>query len=90
MDASQPSKVDPLVHLHVLVVQPASSPSPLKKAKALWSMRDAKANGEAYNDQSSERQTESRASVGQALWEAHMRSPTAALEEALIRTEDGA
>ena len=34
----------------------------------------------------SERQREGR----QALWEAHMQSPTAALEEALRRAEDGA
>ena len=27
-----------------------------KKAKALWTMRDAKTNGEAYYDRSSERQ----------------------------------
>ena len=33
---------------------------------------------------------ESRASVRQALWEARMRSPTAAWEEPLSRTEDGA
>ena len=33
---------------------------------------------------------ECRASVRQALWEAHMKSPTAALEEALRRTEDEA
>ena len=28
--------------------------------------------------------------VGQALWEAYMKSPTAALQEALRGTEDGA
>ena len=33
---------------------------------------------------------QSRASVRQALWEAQMKSPTASLEEALRRTEDGA
>ena len=60
-----------------------------RKAKALWSMRDAKANGEAHHDQSCERQNESRASVRQALWEPHVKSPTDALEEALRRTEDG-
>ena len=52
-------------------------------------MRDAKANGEAHYDQISERQLENRASVRQALWESHVRSPTAALEEALRRTEEG-
>ena len=39
---------------------------------------------------SSERQIESTTSVRQALWEAHMKSPTAALEEVLGRTEVGA
>ena len=33
---------------------------------------------------------ENRASVRQALWEAHMRGPTGALEEGLRRTEEGA
>ena len=41
-------------------------------------------------DRSSERQLESETSVRRALWEAHMKSPTAALERALGRTEDGA
>ena len=59
-----------------------------KNAKAFWSMRDAKANGEAY-DHKSERHIENRASMRQALWEAHMRRPTAASEEALKRTEEG-
>ena len=36
---------------------------------------------------SSERLIESRTSVRQALWEARMKSPTAALEEVLRRTE---
>ena len=34
-----------------------------KKARALWSMRDAKENVEAHNDLSSERQIENRTSV---------------------------
>ena len=38
--------------------------------------------------QTRERQTENRTSVRQALWEAHMKSPTAVLEEALGRTEE--
>ena len=55
-----------------------------EKAKALWSMRDAKANGEACHDPRSERQIEGRTPpVQQALWEARVRSPTAALGEAL-------
>ena len=37
------------------------------KAKALWVLRDAKTNGEAHYDRSSERQLLSRASVMQAL-----------------------
>ena len=48
-----------------------------KKARALWSMRDAKENGEAHNDQSSERQIENRTAVWQAVEEAGMSSPTA-------------
>ena len=35
-------------------------------------------------------QVESRTSARQALWEAHMKSPTAAMEEALRLMEDGA
>ena len=58
-----------------------------KKAKALWSIADPTANGEAYYDRNSERQIESRTAGRQALWEAHMKSPTAALKEALKRTE---
>ena len=50
----------------------------------------AKTNEEASNDRSSESQIESRTSVRRALWEAHMKSPTAALEEALRRTKNGA
>ena len=61
-----------------------------RKTKALWSMRDAKANGEAYYDQTNEQQVEGRTSVRRALWDAHMKSPTAALEEGFRRTEDGA
>ena len=41
-----------------------------KKAKALWSVRDAKA------------QIDRRTSVRQALWEAHMKNPEGAVEEA--------
>ena len=61
-----------------------------KKARALRAGRDAKENEEDYFDPSCERQLESGALVRQALWEAHMKSPTAELEEALKRTEDGA
>ena len=50
-------------------------------------VRDAKTNGEACYDRSGERHLESRTSVRQGLWEAHMKSPTAALEEHLRRTE---
>ena len=57
-------------------------------AKAFRMLRDA--NEEAYYDRSSERQIASRATMRQALWEAHMQSPTAALEEVLRRTEAGA
>ena len=59
------------------------------KTKALWVLRDAKTNGEAYYDRSSERQMVSGTSVGPALWNAHKQSPTAALEEAFRRTEEG-
>ena len=58
-----------------------------KKPRALWSITYAKASGEAYYDQSCERRIENRASVRHALWEAHMSSPTAAME-ALRRTEE--
>ena len=50
------------------------------KGKALWMLRVAEAQGEAYNDRSSERQIESEIMVRRALWEAHVQSPTAALE----------
>ena len=54
-------------------------------------MRSAhRQNGERTTFHSGERQIENRASVRKALWEAHMKSPSAALEEALRRTEDGA
>ena len=43
-------------------------------------LRVAEAQGEAYNDRSSERQIESEIMVRRALWEAHVQSPTAALE----------
>ena len=61
-----------------------------KKAKALWLMRDAKAGGEAYSDRGSEQHVEKRSAVRQALWGARVKSATAALEEALRRTENEA
>ena len=60
------------------------------KAKTLWKIREAKANGDAHYEQGSEGQIESRVAVRQALWEAHLRSQVSALEEALRRTEVGA
>ena len=74
------------LHKAVNIKKPDNNP----KAKALWLTRDAKTNGEACYDRSSERPIESRTSVRQALWQAHMKSPAAALEEPLRRTEDGA
>ena len=59
-----------------------------KKARALWALRDAEEKGSSENP-GGERQIESRTSVRRALWEVHMKSRTAALEEALRRTEDG-
>ena len=60
------------------------------KAMALWMLRDAKTIGEVHHDWSRERHIVSRATVRQALWDAHVQNPTAALKEALIRTETGA
>ena len=74
------------VEMHKAINLKKSSGS--KKAIALWSMRDAKANGEAYYDRGGEH-VENSSAVRQALWEAHVKSPTAALEEALRRTENG-
>ena len=53
------------------------------KARACWMLRDAKTDGEAHCERSGGRQNEGRATVRQALWEAHVQSPTAALEEAV-------
>ena len=61
-------------------------PSTSRKAKTLWTMREAKASGEEYYDQGSGRQIESRAAVRQAMWE---KALTKSLEEALRRTEEG-
>ena len=61
-----------------------------KKAGVLWALKNAKENGQDYHDQSSERQIERRSLVRQASWEAHVISPTAALEDSLRCTEDGA
>ena len=60
-----------------------------KKAMALWPMRDAKADGEAYYDRRSEQHIENRSVVRQELLETHLKSHTVALEEALRRTENG-
>ena len=53
-----------------------------KKGRALWALRNAHEKGDGHSDPSTDRQIESRASVRQALWEAQVSSPTAALEEA--------
>ena len=63
-------------------------PGDNKKAKALWTLKGAKDKGTGYFDLSSVQQIETRSKVRLALWEIYMRSPTAALEEALKRTED--
>ena len=73
-------------HRAVTLKKPAVN----KKARALWTLKEAKDEGEGDCDPSSELQTESRAQMRQALWEAHVKSPTAALEEALRRTEERA
>ena len=67
------------MHQAVNIRQSSSS----RKAKTLRKIREAKANGEAHYDQRRERQIESRGTVRQALWEAHVRSKVSALEEAL-------
>ena len=57
-------------------------------ARILWALRNGTDNWEYYHEPSSERQIENRALV--SLWEAHMKSPAAALQKALRHTEDGA
>ena len=47
------------------------------------------ANGEAYEDQGSGRQFESRESAREAMWEKHLQSPVSALDETLTRTAAG-
>ena len=48
---------------------------------------EAKDRGTGYHDLSSVQQIETREPGRLVLWELHMRSPTAALEEALKSTE---
>ena len=67
------------MHQAVNIRQSSSS----RKAKTLRKIRESKANGEAHYDQGREQQIESRGTVRQALWEAHVRSNVSALEEAL-------
>ena len=62
------------LHEAVNIRQPSTS----RKAERLWKIREAMANGEAYYDQVSGRQMESRVAV-KALWEAHQQSPVSAL-----------
>ena len=64
-------------------------PSTSRKAKTLWKLREAKANGEEYYDQGGGRQIESRVAWRQAMQEKHLQSPVSALEDALRRTEAG-
>ena len=61
-----------------------------KNATSLWSMRDAKAGGKSYSDRVSEQHIgKTEAQLVRALWEAYVKSPTAAPDEALRRTEKG-
>ena len=56
----------------------------------VWKKREAKANGDEYNDQDDNaRQIESSVAVRQAMWEKHIQSPVSALEEVLRKTEAG-
>ena len=57
-----------------------------REPKALSSMRDAKANGDAYHDRSCEREQNRSATsiMGNNAW----KNPTVALEEALRRSKE--
>ena len=61
-------------------------PSTRGQAKTSWELREAKAKGDEYYDQDSERQIVSREAERQAPWEKHVEGPTMALGEALRRT----
>ena len=59
-----------------------------KLIRGSTSVEKRQRKGTNFHDPSSERQLDSRTAVRQALWEAHMKSPTGMLET-LRRTEDG-
>ena len=62
-------------------------PGTSRRAKTLWKVRDAEANGEEHYDQGGGRHIESCVMVRQAMWEKHLQSPVSAVEKFLRRTE---
>ena len=60
-------------------------PGESKKAKALWSLKEAD-----FHDLGSVQKIQTRLQLTLDLWAIHLKSPTAALAGALRRTEDGA
>ena len=76
--------------MHYKDAEKLKKPGVNKKARALWTLKNAQEQGGGYQDPGSQRQMKGRASVRQAPWEAHLKSPTAAFEDALWRTEQRA
>ena len=61
-----------------------------KKARALWSLKDAKRQRNRFLRSWQCAEDYTRSQVRLDLWAIHLKSPTAALADALRRTEDGA
>ena len=62
----------------------------LEKTKALWSWKEAKDEGTDFWDLGSVQPIQTRSQVRWDLWGMHLKSPTAALADAVSDTEDGA
>ena len=58
-----------------------------KKAKALWSFTEAEDEGTDFYDLGVVQKIQTRPKVKLDLWAIHLRRPTAALADALERTE---
>ena len=61
-----------------------------KKARALWTLKEAKDKGIDFYDLGSVQKVRTRSQVRLDYWAIHLKSPTAALADALRRTRDGA
>ena len=58
-----------------------------KRAQALWSLKEAKDKGTDFHDLGRVQKIQTRSQVRLALWAIHLKSPTAALANALEQTE---